>query len=181
VTAQQDIETMLGGGDRRSPGRAGEVAALALTDLRTRRELMRLLDSRDALLRLRAADALEKVSAVNPGILRALRRRLLAMASREHQVEVRWHLAQMLPRLDLSPEERATAVAAMVEYLEDESRIVRTWSMNALWEFARQDSRYLGLAEQVLAEALKSGSKAEMTRARIILDERTRGGRKRSG
>jgi hypothetical protein len=165
---------MLSGGDRRSPGNASDVAELAEADLNTRMELVRILDTTDALVRMRAADALEKVSARAPGLLQPFTRRLVDMATREKQQEVRWHLAQILPRLDLNAAQRESAVAAMREYRSDGSSIVRTWSMNAIWEFAKQDGRYASLAREVLAEVLESGSAAEKARVNAIVAERGR-------
>ena len=51
---------------------------------------------------MRAADAVEKITARRPELLRPHKRRLLTELALIPQQEVRWHVAQMLPRLSLS-------------------------------------------------------------------------------
>ena len=87
------------------------------------------------------------------------------------QQEVRWHVAQMLPRLDLSADERETVVAILTGYLDDESKIVKTFSMQALANLAAQDA---GLRPQVTAlveELNRTGSPAMQSRGRKLLKE----------
>ena len=94
----------------------------------------------DPIVRMRAADAVEKVTVQRPDLLQPYAHRLLGEVSAMNQQEVRWHLAQMLPRLDLTMEECATAVAIMERYLGDQSRIVKTCAMQALAELALGDA-----------------------------------------
>jgi hypothetical protein len=68
----------------------------------------------------------------------------------KHLYKVRWHVAQMLPRLQLS---------------SDESRIVKTFSMQALAELAEGD-RAVALGEDLS----KTGGPAMRTRGRKLLD-----------
>jgi HEAT repeat protein len=160
---------MLSGGDRRSTGRADEAAELALHDTGLRLELVRLLESTDPLVRMRAADALEKLSRRNPALLKAFRGLFVRMAPEEKQQEVRWHLAQMLPRLGLGPEQRRLAIEALRTYIEDHSAIVQAWSLNAIAEFAQQDPAYLELLQRLLREALGSHSPAVRSRAQAVI------------
>ncbi len=46
---------------------------------------------------------------------------LLGLVDEAQQIELRWHLALMLPRLTLSGQERARAAASLQRYLEDRS------------------------------------------------------------
>jgi len=174
--AALDLAAMLSGGDRRSIGRSDEAAALAIADLATRLELVRLLDSTDPLVRMRAADALEKVSREAPELLRVFRALFLRMAGPERQPEVRWHLAQIIPRLSLNADERARAVEALRHYLEEDgSAIVQTWALNAIVEIAREDERFGTLAESLLQEGLESRHASVRSRSRALLLERERG------
>jgi HEAT repeat protein len=54
-----------------------------------------------------------------------------------YQKEVRWHVAQLLPRLALTPRQQTQAVALLRGLLDDGSRIVRTFAMQALADLAR--------------------------------------------
>jgi hypothetical protein len=68
---------------------------------------------------MRAADAAEKVSGIQPGLLKPYKAGLLGLLSEAEQIELRWHLAQMIPRLPLTQAERRRAAEALQLYLED--------------------------------------------------------------
>lgn len=76
--------------------------------------LLGLMRDTDPLVRMRAADALEKASREDPEILMPHKHSLLSEIAEDPQQEVRWHLLQMLPRLRLTPSEgrRAFEIAA---------------------------------------------------------------------
>lgn len=127
------VRTLLAGGDRRSIGRANEIAVMAATDPVIFNELIELLhDPHDPLIRMRAADAAEKASRANPQILVSHKGRLLALLARASQPELRWHLALLIPRLELTPPESRAAVESLKSYLSDRSAIVKTNAMQAL-------------------------------------------------
>jgi hypothetical protein len=86
----------------------------------------------DELIRMRAADAVEKLTVTNPEWLRPFKVRLIKLAARVKQQELRWHLAQLLPRLELSKRDRVMVVSVLRSYLKDESRIVKTFAMQSL-------------------------------------------------
>jgi alpha-beta hydrolase superfamily lysophospholipase len=69
LTRSQRILTLLEGGDRRSVGRADEVAALVSRNPKLFPQLIAGLWSDDPLVRMRAADAAEKVTRTAPQLL----------------------------------------------------------------------------------------------------------------
>lgn len=160
---------MLEGSDRRSIGRADEVAKLVLEQPKLFRELIRCLWHDDPLIRIRAADAVEKVSRENPRLLVRYKSQVLGLLAETTQIEVRWHLAQMIPRLRLNGRERQRAAASLRRYLEDRSSIVRTWSLNALAELSQNDATLRSETKQLLEDALHSGTAAMKARARKLL------------
>jgi hypothetical protein len=64
------------------------------------------------------------------------KRRLLELAATSIEKEVRWHLAQMLPRLNLERTDLRRIAEIMFGYLNDGSRIVKTFAMQALADLA---------------------------------------------
>ena len=90
---REPFSLMLQGGDRRSIGNSNRVAALILGRPERLPELMQCLWSADAIVRMRAADAAEKVSAKQPALLTPFKADLLALADETTQAELRWHLA----------------------------------------------------------------------------------------
>ena len=158
----------LTGSDRRSIGRANEVAATVLANSESLVELVPGLEHDDPLIRMRAADVLVKVGEQRPELLRPFKAQVLrAMAST--QQEVRWHVAQMLAWLELTPGERDAAAATLVGYLDDRSAIVRVFALQALADLAATDARFRPLAREHVEAAQKSDSAAVRNRARKLL------------
>ena len=136
---RSDLIARLSGGDRRSPGAAGEVAAEAIADPLLVPLLVDLLRGDDPLIRMRAADALEMLSRERPELIVPFSALLVREIGPHPQQEIRWHIALMLPRLTLAGPLRDDAVVLMRSYLEDRSRIVVADAMSALGFFARDD------------------------------------------
>jgi hypothetical protein len=166
---RQAIAAMLKGGDRRSIGKSNHIAKLILSDSKRFSELVECLWAEDPIVRMRAADAAEKVTVTRPELLDPHKRELLGLLDEAGQIELRWHLALMVPRLSLSGTERARAAAAFRHYLEDRSSIVKTFALQGLVDLARQDSNLRGPARRVLEESLRSGTAAMKARARKLL------------
>lgn len=171
----------LQGGDRRSIGRSDEVVAQVLADPALLAPLAEGLLADDPLVRMRAADALEKVTAQHPDWLQAHKALLLGEAARLDQQEVRWHVAQMLPRLELSAGERARAVAILRADLDHESRIVRAFALQALSELADRDPAQRQEVLALLEELSVTGCPAVRSRARKLLAEAKRRQQKGAG
>jgi hypothetical protein len=64
----------------------------------------------DPLIRMRCADAAEKITAIHPEYLAPHKALLLQTLSKVEQPQVRWHVAPMLARLPLSATEPNTAM-----------------------------------------------------------------------
>jgi HEAT repeat protein len=163
------LKDLLKGADRRSIGRANEAAAFVLREPRRFPELIGLLRSDDPVLRMRAADAAEKVTVKRPELLNPHKRKMLGLLAETEQIELRWHLAAMVPRLELTSPERQRAVAALRRYLEDRSSIVKTFAMQALVDLAGQEPTLRETAKQIVEQARRTGTPAMKARARKLL------------
>jgi hypothetical protein len=82
--------------------------------------------SESPVLRMRAADAVEKISSQEPRLLKPFKSELLGLLVETDQKELRWHLAQMIPRLPLTKKEWQRAVEGLRGYLRDHSSDVRS-------------------------------------------------------
>jgi hypothetical protein len=133
-------------------------------------EIIDGLSAADRLVRMRCADVAEKVSLAHPEWLRPYKRYLLRLASRATEQEMRWHLAQMLPRLALSCNERSQAEAALRRYLDDESRIVKIFALQALYELSLVDPGMRQCVMALLRDAERNGTAAMRARARKLLE-----------
>ncbi|MBE7552122.1 MAG: hypothetical protein HS126_13720 [Anaerolineales bacterium] len=164
-----DLLKKLAGGDRRSIGRSDEVVAEVLADPAQFPLVFEGLLDNDPLIRMRAADAVEKITARHPDYLQPHKNQLIEQAARINQQEVRWHVAQMLPRLEWSEAERIQVVEILLAYLNDASRIVKTFAMQALADLAEQDDRLRPQVIPLLEELTQTGSPAMQSRGRKLL------------
>jgi hypothetical protein len=123
----------------------------------------------DGCVRMRAGDALEKLSRHQPRWFCPLRGDLLRLAAATGEQEARWHLAQILPRLELRGVQRAALVALLQGYLKDRSAIVRVSALQGLADLARGYPRLGTLVRRELRRASAKGSAAERARARKLL------------
>ncbi len=105
-----EIVKKLQGGDLRSIGQANEVVADILADPSLFIPVFEAMSSPDPVIRMRAADAVEKVTRTNPAWLDPFKKRIIEELSQIGQQEVRWHLAQMFPRLELDEAEAETVI-----------------------------------------------------------------------
>src|SRR5215470_8998926 len=120
----KSILELLKDGDRRSIGRSDQVATMVSENLQLFPELIAGLWSKDPLVRMRAADAAEKVTRKNPQLLIPYKKELLGLLAEAREQELRWHLAVMVPRLALNPKERTGAISSLNSYMQDGSSIV---------------------------------------------------------
>jgi len=173
---RKSILSLLEGGDRRSIGEAGKVAAMVAQEPRRFSELIGGLWSEDELVRMRAADAVEKVTRDRPELLRRYRPELLGLMAECEQQEVRWHLAQMASRIASNTKERLAAAGILLGYLETQSSIVRTFALQGLAELAKDEKALRPKVVDLLHHAARVGSAAMMARARKLLKEIDREG-----
>ena len=80
---RNNLLTALTGGDRRSIGQADRVAARVSKDARLFPELIAGMWSDDPLVRMRAADAAEKVTRGNPELLQPFKKQLSELDGRD--------------------------------------------------------------------------------------------------
>lgn len=158
-------------GDLRSIGRSGDAVRAIAKDPALFSALMEGLLDGDRLVRMRAADAVEKVTRTRPEWLQPWKRALLDTVSTLEDKELRWHVAQLLPRLRLTSAEKATAVRILMIYLEDKSSIVKTFSMQALADLAAQDERLLEQVAPLIERLARTGTPAMKSRGRKLLKQ----------
>lgn len=165
---RQAIAAMLKGGDRRSIGNADQIAKLVLSEPKRFSELVECLWDEDPIVRMRAADAAEKVTVTRPELLKPHKQELLGVLAEAEQIELRWHLALMVPRLALTSPERQRVAASLQRYLEDRSSIVKTFALQGLADLARQDPGLRELAKHAIEESFQTGTAAMKARARKL-------------
>jgi hypothetical protein len=161
----------LQGGDHRPIGRSTEVVQAVPADPGLFPEVFEGMFSSDPVIRMRAADVIEKVSRKHPEYLQPFKGRLLTDVAEIPRQEVRWHLARMFPYLSLTPQERKQALSLLFSRVDsvDRSTIVKVNSLQALAELAHQDDRLRNRVVEKLQEGIQNGSPAMKARCMKLL------------
>ncbi|MCP4541811.1 MAG: hypothetical protein GY832_32165 [Chloroflexi bacterium] len=160
MTKTDNILEKLKGGDHRSIGMANEVVEAILSEPSLFGLVFGGMLSEDSLIRMRSADVVEKVTAKQPEYLEPYREELIGRVAMIEQQEVRWHVAQVIPRLKWSAEEIVEIVEILRGYLQDESKIVKTSTMQALADLVIQEGSLFVEVERLLEEHTRAGSPA---------------------
>jgi hypothetical protein len=129
------------------------------------------LENSDPILRMRCADAIEKITVCRPELLAPYRNKLIGALSKIEQQEVRWHVAPLLTRLQLSRSEEAAVIKILLSYTNDRSSILKTMAIQALADIAIRNPRYLAIVEQRIAELQVTGTPAVKSRCKSLLQE----------
>jgi len=160
-------------GDLRQKGKSEEV----VTDVLKKPQLFRhvvagILDTEPG-VRMRASDAVEKITRLRPGLLHPYKKDFLDVFATIDQKEVRWHLAQILPRLELTKKERQQVFDILVSFLDDDSRIVKTFAMQGLADIAEMDRSYLRRVVKIVKGLMASRIPAIQSRGKKLLPQLT--------
>lgn len=166
---RETIRGMLAAGGPLAAGRACEVAALILAHARKAPQLIECLWDEDPGAANRAADALERATCHRPSLAQPWKDSLLGLLPEAGQIKLRWNLALIVPRLELTVPECRRAAATLRTWLEDRSSIVKTCAMHGLAELTRQDPAMLPEALDMLRILARSGTPAQRARGRILL------------
>ena len=162
----------LRGGDLRSIGRAEEVVKDILRCPSFFGEVFGGMLNDDPLIRMRSADALEKVSSKHPEYLKPYKTRLINEASKIKQQEVRWHVAQMFSRLEINNRERDRIIKILLSYIDtSESKIVKTFSMQTLADLAKRDEAIRPQIIKILKNLVGTGSPAMKNRGNKLINK----------
>jgi len=137
--------------DLRSIGRSNEVVRL-VQDQESFDELFNLLLHHERLLVMRAADAIEKITLTHKAFLAPHKRQLLVLLSSAIHKELKWHIALLVPRLSLEPEERREAWGILSYWAlnPNESKIARVNSLQGLSDLSHLYPEYKESFEHTL-------------------------------
>jgi hypothetical protein len=134
------FDKFLAGDDLRKLGKT----SLVISKINTQHDfdqLFRLLYQENRVLVMRAADAIEKISLSGPDYLSKHKNQLLELCGEAKNKELKWHLALLLPRLQLTNKEFDKAWNMLIQWAKDsaDSRIVRVNAIQALFNLTSQN------------------------------------------
>jgi hypothetical protein len=166
------IADLLTGGDPRSLHNVDRVVAALLAERGLLPELIGCVSSDDPIVRMRAADALEKVSRARPHAVEPHLDRLFAEMGGSDQPSVQWHLAQILSEVRLTASQRSRAVELVWRYLDhSDDWIVLNCSLVTMAGFARHDPALVPELIERLRSFETSRYRSLASRSRKLLAE----------
>lgn len=155
-------------------GRVCEVAELVVKQPRRLASLVECLWDQDAGVACRAADVLERVTRgpapfLASKRLAAWKESFMGLLSEAEPKKLRWNLAFVVPRMELTVAEARRVAASLNVYLDDSSSIVKTAAMHGLAGLTRYDAAMLPGVVDLLRMLSRSGTPAMRARGRILL------------
>ena len=163
------IRSLLRQGDRRTVGHVAEIVDMVLREPKLVPNLVECMFEADEGTRMRAADAIEKISRKRVGELQPYTSALLGLFEEDEQQELRWHLAVILPRLRLDTNERRRTSQALIQSLAAKSSIARTFALQGLSDLTAQEPALTPLVLDLLRSAERDGTPAMKARSRKLL------------
>jgi len=136
------FEKILSGGDLRSIGKSNKLI-LKINNANDFDELFKYLYNVDRLVVMRAADTIERITIDNPQYLTKHKNEIIELCDAAKDKELKWHLALLIPRLNLNNREYEKAWVTLTIWARDKdnSRIVRVNSLQGLFEMTKQQSK----------------------------------------
>lgn len=160
------------GGDLRSIGKSNEIAKEAKDSPEIIYDLIELLSHSDPLIKLRAADSLEKATVTSNWKLLTSKKATILKNFETTQQEVKWHLAQIIPRIELNSSETDYVVRILKSWFEnDESKIVRVFSMQAIFDLSVVNPELKQTAVDVIYIGMQSNISSIRSRAKILSEK----------
>jgi HEAT repeat protein len=126
----------------------------------------------DELVRMRAADALEKISLTHPDWFSPYTDELLTSVSKIQQPSVQWHLALIFNKIALNLDQKHRATAFLLDLIRTPTDwIVTINSITTLATFAKSDPALKQELHPLLIELTKDARKSVAKRASRLLVE----------
>ena len=165
-----NIIKLLSGGDKRSIGNVERIVKIVNKNPEYLDVLFQSILLNDELIRMRAMDAIEKISQQNKQCLGPYKKFILNKVAFYDQQEVKWHVAQIVSRLTLTDEERRKVYDLLIDrYLVDKSSIVKTSAMQALVELSLNDKTLKKKVAKIIKQLVRTGTPAMKARGKKLL------------
>ena len=161
---------MLDGGRNTSTREALGAVAEVLANPALFPALFQELNNPEILIKTRAAYAVSKISDQRPELLQPFKDEFLDhLGDPDNNAITRACLLQTVHHLELAPNDLATLVDWLQDFMHADSSIVKTFSLQLLVDFAAADESLRPTVMPVLWDALERGTPAMRARARKLI------------
>lgn len=166
-----NFNEMLSGGDLRSIGNSNKVVNIVKNNPDLFDNLFSCLYSSSKIIRMRAADAIEKISLDSPTLLNKYKSALLLDISKIDQPEVQWHFAQIISRLELDSADLDHVTSILKSNLKStKSNIVKTFCLQSLYDLSLQHKEISKSVKSLLEFYSNDKSAAVRSRVKKLLN-----------
>jgi hypothetical protein len=138
IMTKESFIALLLGRDLRKLGK-NNLVVRAVNDQQSFDELFALIFHHERPLVLRAIDAVEKITLKRPEYLRPHKGQLMSVLKSADHKELKWHIAQLIPRIELSKIELIDVqhILAYWALNRNESKIVRVNALQGLFDLSK--------------------------------------------
>ena len=168
MVAQNSVAERLLVGPTRGLGCANVVALEAAGSPEVLKELVEALGDGREVVVVRAANALKKIQIERPELVAAYAKKILKAAMVCEFLFAAWSLTVVVSRLPLKGRDRALGVELMFEALKSESVFLRTFALQGLVDFSREDAALRRRVRPIVEEFAENGTAAMRARARKL-------------
>ena len=139
----QSFDKFLKGDDLRSLGKSSEI----ISNIKTQKDFDKLFEylyHDDRAVVMKSADVIEKITLTRVDYLNKHKTEIIELINKSKNKEFKWHLAQLLGRLNYSKNELLIAWEILKKMALDikESKIVRVNSIQSLYDLSKIDNKF---------------------------------------
>lgn len=160
------------------PGRVREIVEWMADKPRRIPSLIELMWDDDAGVAGRAADVLERIlREPSPGVRRAVtvyKEEIIGLLTEARFPKLRWNLALLLARLELTVPECRRIAAILEGWLENPSSIIKTTALHVMADLTLQNPETREDVMELLRVSGRNGTPAMRARSRILLKQMAR-------
>ena len=139
----KDLLELLAGNDLRSLGKSSDIISL-IGDQKTFDELFIHLYNQNRAIVMKTIDVIEKITLKNKEYLQKHKSEILKISKNVENIELKWHLAQILARIKYANDEMEIVWKTLKQWIlnKGESKIVLVNSLQSLYEIVKENNKY---------------------------------------
>jgi hypothetical protein len=153
----KDFSKYFEGKDLRSLGESEDIIPL-IKNQNDFDELFIYLNNNDRTIKMRAIDVVEKITSKNIEFLQKHKNKIMELCKEKYiNIEFKWHLAQLLGRLDFTKNETNDARKILKEWIinKKESKIVRANSLESYYSLIKTNNKLENEFNKMKKEIMK--------------------------
>jgi hypothetical protein len=152
----KNFNDLLAGNDLRSLGESSKIISM-IDDQKSFDALFEYLYSEDRKIVMKTIDVIEKITARKFDFLQKHKSKIMDLSLSAKNIELKWHLAQLLGRLHYTDDETITVWALLKKWAlnKNESKIVRVNSLQTLYDIAKTAKGFETEFKKIIEELSK--------------------------